>query len=456
MTLEEMEAKLCCILDLTRQYREALKPRFGNDSISDIKVFIGKQLNYDKKILKTFNDLEISVLSTLDELDAVLTFETIEYLKQTELFKSIYMDDQLYDDLLNCCVEAPFSSIDRRFICNMTEEEIKNTHISYMTGEKFNIVQLIHKDFPTFLLFDHYPPMHYGENRLYIIDFFVRNNCIDKELRLIYFISMLCSNNFYNVYESAMFLWNNHLINLMESVEEAIGVIKNAIDIAATGERFEIYKQLIYSVQKLYPKFDVYLLFGITEEYQDTTKSEIKFKYAIDMIKKIILSGKSEVFDFLFEFEKFESKFYLLIFDVIFNIILNNAETGKNLLDETDTSIEDDYMFSNGDKDLTYNRESCIKLITKLITTMHFPHVSYDKIIIFVGKTENPDYFTLIDLLITKGFCKMEDTHETFKTNYILKRNKAAFLYGYYHLIKDDIISDILDINMLSEMLTKC
>ena len=456
MTLEEIEAKLCCILDLTRQYREVLKPLFGNDSISDIKVFIGKQLNYDKDILKTFNDIEISVLSTLDELDAVLTFETIEYLKQTEVFKSIYVDDQLYDDLLNCCLEAPFNSIDRRCICNMTEEEIKNTHISYMTGEKFNIVQLIHKDFPAFLLFDHYPPMYYGENRLYIIDFFVRNNCIDKELRLIYFRSMLCSANFYNVYESAMFLWNNHLINLMESAEEAIGIIKNAIDIAATGERFEIYKQLIYSVQKLYPKFDVYLLFGITEEYQDSKKSEIKFKYAINMIKKIILSGKFEVFEFLFEFENFESKFCLLIFNVIFNMILNDDETGKNLLDETDTSIEYDYIMSNGDKDLTYDKEGCIKLITKLITIMRFPHVSYDKIIIFVGKTENPDYFGLIDLLITKGFCKMEDTHETFKTKYILKTNIAAFLYGYYHLIKDEIISDILDINILSEMLKKC
>ena len=427
--MKAMEAMLCKIVDLSIQYRELLKPRFGKTGISKIKKIIGKHINYDQEVLNEYNALEASVLYALDELDAVLNPDNIKLLKNTKVLKSIKnkKNKVLYNDLLDCCIEAPFNSRDRHLVKKVERDKI---HGCYLTGEKYNVVQLIHKDFPSFLLYElgcgdkAFRNMSYFEDKINTIRFFYDNNLLDKDYLCIYFNSMI--HKYTRIYTSALFIWNNYLINLMDSAENALYTIKDSISIASTGESFEIYKQLIYSVKEKYHSFDVDLLL---------TKPSSNLEYGLSAIKNIILAGKFENFKFLFEFENFEVRYSLLILQIIFNDILDYSKTGKNLLDGEDPfiKIDSDYFDKT---DLTYDRDGCIKLIVKLISIMKLPQpVECKSINVFVSKAENSEYFDLIDLLVSKGLCSLEDTSQVFRDTYISKRNVETFLCGLNRLV---------------------
>jgi hypothetical protein len=439
--MAEMEAMLCKIVDLSIQYRELIKLRFGKTGISKIKQIIRKHTNYDQEVLNSYNALEASVLYALDELDAVLNPDNIKLLKTTKVLKSIKhkKNKVLYYDLLDCCIEAPFNSRDRHLVKN---EERDKIHSCYLTGEKYNVVQLIHKDFPSFLLYgmgcggEAFRVMSHAEDKINTIRFFYDNNLLDKDDLCIYFSSTI--HKYTRIYTSALFIWNNYLINLMESAEEALYRIKDAISIASTGESFEIYKQLIYSVKAKYHSFDVDLLLTKPDKNFLLTNPDIQtsnLKYGLTAIKNIILAGKFENLKFLFEFENFEIRYNLLILQIIFNDILDYSKTGKNLLDGADPfiKIDSDYFDKT---DLTYDRAGCIKLIIKLISIMKFPQpVECKSIILFVSKAEHPEYFDLIDELVYKGLCSLEDTSQVFKDTYISKRNVETFLCGLNRLV---------------------
>lgn len=76
------------------------------------------------------------------------------------------------------------------------------------------------------------------------------------------------------------------------------------------------------------------------------------------------------------------------------------------------------------------------------------------KVLKFVETANTSEFFDLIDLLVYKGFCTLNDTNEIYKTTYISKRNIEIFLCGLNRLVDAGEIQH-LDPNMLNDIL-KC
>jgi hypothetical protein len=341
-----------------------------------------------------FNELETAIIAKLDELDAILNKDNCESLQQTDIFDQIQTNELLYVDLL--------------YHCEMYDR--KKT--------KFNVIKLIHKDFIAFIaehkLSDY--PMSYLEKRLNTIRFFC-DYFMYKSLGLEYFRSFIK----YKMYIQALYLWETHLIHLMTSAKEAITNIHFAIIIT---DDFSTYTQLIYSIRKLFPDLSVNLILRAGMDYFNT----------LNMLSEIIYSGEYERFQFLFEFPDFEPNFSQIIFNFIFDEIMFDY-LGENILDKYNYDLESHYTMER----LPFNKLRCIKLITKLITVFTVsiePNSrTHQKVLKFVGTTEKPEYFDLIDLLVSKGLCEFHDTSQAFKDTYISKRNIETFLCGLNRLV---------------------
>lgn len=389
-TLEAMEANLRVAVDLTVLLRNELRPVFGNSDIKTIKSEV-----CESEVCVKLNELKTAIIAELDKLESILHKDNCDLLKQTEVFGKIQTDELLCDDLL--------------YHCEMYDR--KKT--------KFNVIKLIHKDFIAFVaehkLSDY--PISYLEKRLNTIRFFCDYYFMYKSLGLEYFRSFIK----YKMYAQALFLWETHLIHLMTSAKEAITEIHFAIII--TGD-FSTYTQLIYSIRELFPDLSVNLILRAGMDYFNT----------LNMLSEIIYSGEYERFQFLFEFPDFEPNFSQIIFNFIFDEIMFNY-LGENILDKYNYDLESHYALER----LPFNKLRCIKLITKLITVFTVsiePNSrTHQKVLKFVGTTEKPEYFDLIDLLVYKGLCSLEDTSQVFKDTYISKRNVETFLCGLNRLV---------------------
>lgn len=362
----------------------------------NLKNAVGLTIQLRKELMPHKIELEHAIIAELDELDAILNKDNSDLLKQTDIFGQIQMDEQLCDDLL--------------YHCEMYDR--KKT--------KYNVIKLIHKDFIAFVdehkLFDY--PMHYTETRLNTIRFFCDYYFMYKSLGLEYFRSFIK----YKMYVQALFLWKTHLINLMTSAKEAITEIHFAINIT---DEFSTYTQLIYSIRELFPDLSVNLILRA---------GKLDYFNTLNMLSEIIYSGEYERFQFLFEFPDFEPNFSQIIFKFIFDEIMFNY-LGENILDKYNYDLESHYILER----LPFNKLRCIKLITNLITVFSVsiePNSrTHQKFLKFVGTTEKPEYFDLIDLLVSKGLCSLEDTNQVFRDTYISKRNVETFLCGLNRLV---------------------
>ena len=386
---------------------------FGNDDISKISLIeTDGTICYSVKL----NELKAAIISKLDKLDKVLHKDNIENLKQTKIFQNIMSDDQLYIEILYHC-------------------EIYN---SYREKVMYNVIKLIHKDFTAYAEENQLKenPMPYHEKRINTIRFFCDNEFFNKSLGLGYFRLYIKSE----MYEQALFLWNYHLIHLMTTAEEAINNIHELIYIT---DDFITYKQLIYSVREFFPELSVNLILRVCS-YND----KVDYFHACNMLIEIIYAGAYEIFQFLFEFDDFEANYAQRIFNLIFDDIMFN-NLNKNLLNQ----YNDDSIWKLG-----FNKMRCIKLITKLITvftvSIELNSRIQKKVLKFVETANTSEFFDLIDLLVYKGFCTLNDTNEIYKTTYISKRNIEIFLCGLNRLVDAGEIQH-LDPNMLNDIL-KC
>jgi len=436
-SVEEMEQSLNEISSLTRELREVIYPRFGNESLKNVKKLI--LLDITVCNIAKLNSLTNDILFKMNKLDEVLNCENSEVLKNTEIFKIIMMDEQLYTDILyNCTYFGMVGNID----------EIK-----------YNLVKLIHKNFQDFVFkISSKYTMNNFEKRLNTIRFFCDNGLINKINGLSYFNHYI---SYYIYYEQCLYLWNRYLKYQMTSAEEALNAIHMKLSIETKNKRFQTYLSLVNSVKELFPNFSVNLILRVEK---DSDKDELNYLYARNMLKNIILSGQYENIKFLLEFEDFKSNYSLMIFDIIFSSdggILNSKYYSNNKLK------------SNECGNLFFDRSLCIKLIINLISILDLnfnlnPELLDENkvliidrikkgIILFVGKISkmknNIECFELIDLLITRGICKMEDTHGAFKNSSLAKRRTMdAFLSGYYKLVDDGSVPHI-DPNMFSSFL---
>ena len=418
MTLEEMEATLNRAVDLTVLLKNELGSMIGNDDIYKISLIkTDGTICYSVK----FTELKAAIISELDKLDKVLHKDNIEKLKQTKVFQNIMSDDQLYIDILYHC-------------------EIYNC---YRDKVMYNVIKLIHKNFTAYAEENQLKeyPMLYHEKRLNTIRFFCEYDFMNKLLALKYFKTYIKIE----MYEQALFLWNSHLIHLMTTAMEAIVEIHSVILITSD---FIIYKQLIYSVRVLFPKLSVHLILRV---FKNSYNGTMDYFHACNMLSEIIYAGAYEIFQFLFEFDDFEANYAQIIFNLIFDEIMFN-NLNENLLKHYNDALILRYW------KLGFNKMSCIKVIIKLITvftvSIELNSRIQKKILKFVETANTSEFFELIDLLVSKGLCTLNDTNEIFTTTYLSKRNIEIFLCGLNRLADAGEIQH-LDPNMLNEML-KC
>ena len=432
VSLEEMEQSLNEISSLTRELREVIYPRFGNESIDNVKKLIILDITVCN--IAKLNSLTTDILLKMNKLDEVLNCENIEVLKNTESFKVIMMDEQLYTDILYHCTDSDFG------ICRI--------------DDMLNFVKLIHKNFQDFVSKIIFTRINDFGIKINTIRFFCDNGLINKINGLSNFNGYIHSC----MYTQGLYLWNCYLKYQMTSAEEAINEIHKNLTIETVNKQFQIYTAFINSVKELFPNFSVNLILRVEK---DSESDKLKYFHARarDMLENIILSGQYENIKFLLEFEDFKSNYSLMIFDIIFS-------SGGGILSSNYYKNRKGKYLKIG---LSFDRPLCIKLIIKLISILDInlnlnPELHNENkvliidrikngILLFVSKTKKIDCYELIDLLITRGICKMEDTHEAFKNSSISKRHTIeTFLTGYYKLVDDGSVPHI-DPNMFSSFL---